>query len=321
LSTGKLETYGDAETDDVSEAKLADQPAKMVVIKPGEYIKGIMDDKGKFKSVSDTELNKVEVETKGKVIGIEGDLSAVELDGGSILLLKGEDMEPAKESEPMVAAKECRVPKLSDESDDETIRELLENSSDDKKLYKHKETGSADTNGGWVSSYDKDELAERGTTAKECFDEDEGFSLFLLPYGIGDEVKVKGRDEPVEIDSVLSANRFNGIKVNNKTASIYHFDEIVLECKVPALNGEDDDKLIKDLLEKRGLSGTINEMKQKPVEQIKSESEARQLAVDWQDWQSKQSMSQGEASDWASYFEVLAKKFGLEEEFKENGII
>lgn len=54
---------------------------------------------------------------------------------------------------------------------------------------------------------------------------------------------------------------------------------------------------------------------------IKTKEEARQMAIDWQGWQSKQSLSYSEVSQWQSYFETLAKKFNLVEEFKENGII
>ena len=48
---------------------------------------------------------------------------------------------------------------------------------------------------------------------------------------------------------------------------------------------------------------------------------ARQLAIDWQNWQSERSMSYGELAQWQEVFRVLAEKFNLIEEFKENGII
>lgn len=54
---------------------------------------------------------------------------------------------------------------------------------------------------------------------------------------------------------------------------------------------------------------------------IKTEDEARQFAIDWQNWQAEQSMSYFEASNWQAYFEALGRKFNLTEEFKENGII
>lgn len=57
------------------------------------------------------------------------------------------------------------------------------------------------------------------------------------------------------------------------------------------------------------------------IESIKTEDEARQLAMDWQNWQSKQSLSYGELSEWQGHFETLAKKFNLTDEFKENGVI
>jgi hypothetical protein len=54
---------------------------------------------------------------------------------------------------------------------------------------------------------------------------------------------------------------------------------------------------------------------------VKTEDEARGLAIDWQNWQAEQSMSWGEAAHYADYFRKLAKKFKLTEEFKENAII
>ena len=57
------------------------------------------------------------------------------------------------------------------------------------------------------------------------------------------------------------------------------------------------------------------------MEPIKTKEQAREKAIDWQNWQSKQSLSYVEMAEWASYFKELAKKFGLGDEFKENGII
>lgn len=48
---------------------------------------------------------------------------------------------------------------------------------------------------------------------------------------------------------------------------------------------------------------------------------ARQLAIDWQNWQSDQSLSYQEIAEWHALFETLADKFNLTEEFSENGII
>ena len=62
-------------------------------------------------------------------------------------------------------------------------------------------------------------------------------------------------------------------------------------------------------------------MKIKPIIKIKAQNEARQIAIEWQSWASKQSLSYGELAEWAEYFRILAKKFDLENEFKENGII
>jgi hypothetical protein len=46
--------------------------------------------------------------------------------------------------------------------------------------YMHKETGSIDTRDGWISSYDPEELGERGMTAEQCFDADEDVTLFAV---------------------------------------------------------------------------------------------------------------------------------------------
>lgn len=54
---------------------------------------------------------------------------------------------------------------------------------------------------------------------------------------------------------------------------------------------------------------------------IKTKEEARDFAIKWQSWVSKQSLSYGEMAEWAEYFRELAEKFDLTEEFKENCII
>ena len=58
-------------------------------------------------------------------------------------------------------------------------------------------------------------------------------------------------------------------------------------------------------------------MKEKTV---KTEGEARQYAIDWQNWASEQNLSYGELAEWGVVFEKLGEKFNLTEEFKENGI-
>jgi len=65
----------------------------------------------------------------------------------------------------------------------------------------------------------------------------------------------------------------------------------------------------------------LQEMKKKAIAAIKDAAEARAIAQEWQKWQSEESLSYGEVAEWQQYFEAIAKKFGLEEEFKENGII
>ena len=62
-------------------------------------------------------------------------------------------------------------------------------------------------------------------------------------------------------------------------------------------------------------------MKIKAITAIKTRGEARQQAIELQKWQSKKSMSYSEILGWQEYLKILAKKFNLKKEFKENGII
>jgi hypothetical protein len=57
------------------------------------------------------------------------------------------------------------------------------------------------------------------------------------------------------------------------------------------------------------------------VKKIKTESEARQYAIDWQNWSSEKSLSYRELFEWGAILTKLAEKFDLVEEFHENGII
>lgn len=51
----------------------------------------------------------------------------------------------------------------------------------------------------------------------------------------------------------------------------------------------------------------------------KTKEQARQYAIDWQQFASDTDISYGEILDWQ--FTKLAKQFDLTDEFKENGII
>ena len=62
-------------------------------------------------------------------------------------------------------------------------------------------------------------------------------------------------------------------------------------------------------------------MKIEDIKNIKTQAEARQFAIDWQNWSGEQVMSWEDVANWGLVFEKLAKKFDLVEEFKENGII
>ena len=45
-------------------------------------------------------------------------------------------------------------------------------------IYTHKETGTEGTREEWIAAYDPEELAERGLSAAEAFNEGEGRTLF-----------------------------------------------------------------------------------------------------------------------------------------------
>ncbi len=62
-------------------------------------------------------------------------------------------------------------------------------------------------------------------------------------------------------------------------------------------------------------------MEKEKIILAENKEQARQYAIDWQNWQAEQSLSYGELCLWVSVFESLAKQFDLADEFKENGII
>jgi hypothetical protein len=54
---------------------------------------------------------------------------------------------------------------------------------------------------------------------------------------------------------------------------------------------------------------------------VTTKDEAQDVAIAWQRWASEQDLSYGELAEWQAYFEDLAKRFDLMDEFKENGIL
>jgi len=62
-------------------------------------------------------------------------------------------------------------------------------------------------------------------------------------------------------------------------------------------------------------------MKRKPISEVKNKEEARQIAINWQNWQSEKSLSYVELTQWGWYFVGLGKRYRLTNEFIENGII
>lgn len=57
------------------------------------------------------------------------------------------------------------------------------------------------------------------------------------------------------------------------------------------------------------------------IEEVTSEDEARQIAIDYQGLTSVGSLSYSELAEYSEYFRTLAAKFSLEDEFSENGVI
>ena len=53
----------------------------------------------------------------------------------------------------------------------------------------------------------------------------------------------------------------------------------------------------------------------------KAKENARNKAIEWQRDFENHNYSYGELSYYGSYFEKIAKRYGLVEEFRENGII
>lgn len=53
----------------------------------------------------------------------------------------------------------------------------------------------------------------------------------------------------------------------------------------------------------------------------KTKEEAREYAIDFQNWASEQSLSYSELAEWGEIFTALGEKYGLTAEFNENGII
>lgn len=57
------------------------------------------------------------------------------------------------------------------------------------------------------------------------------------------------------------------------------------------------------------------------LDKVTSEGQAADLAIEYQDWASEQDLSYGEVVFYTNYFEDVAKKFNLTDEFRENGIL
>lgn len=71
------------------------------------------------------------------------------------------------------------------------------------------------------------------------------------------------------------------------------------------------------------LRQALEELKFKTVsiEELKTADDAREHAQEWQAWTANNKLTLGELIDWENYFEYIAKKFDLTDEFKENGVL
>lgn len=53
---------------------------------------------------------------------------------------------------------------------------------------------------------------------------------------------------------------------------------------------------------------------------LQNAGDAENMAIDWQNWQSKQSMSWGDVANWRCLFEAIGREFDIFAEFRENYI-
>lgn len=64
-----------------------------------------------------------------------------------------------------------------------------------------------------------------------------------------------------------------------------------------------------------------NFLKKDNIMYIKTKKQARQYAIDFQNWMSRKNLSYGLLLHFQNKLEKLGKQFDLTEEFEENGII
>jgi hypothetical protein len=128
---------------------------------------------------------------------------------------------------------------------------------------------------------------------------------------IKDYVEVRSSDQVHSIEKVNGwFGRLSAPGYMDSTDYTFGQSEKEVSADLDRMYGNDDEE------------GEVEEsFKKKAVDTIKNKEEARQLAVDWQNWQSERKMSWGEVAKWGTYFSEVAKKFGLTKEFEENGII
>jgi len=128
-----------------------------------------------------------------------------------------------------------------------------------------------------------------------------------IKYGIGDRVKTTITDEEgtvIAVDDVKDEYAMVKVKYDCWFKfSSWEFETML--TRIITSNNKHKQNMKKIFKEK----------------EIKTKEEARQYAIDWQNWTSEQNLSMEEIVQWYGVFSELASKFDLEEEFQENGII
>lgn len=70
-----------------------------------------------------------------------------------------------------------------------------------------------------------------------------------------------------------------------------------------------------------GKCSDCNATRQEIVADSATPDMARYQAINWQKWAGNENMSYAELAEWQAVFTELGNRFGLTDEFKENGVI
>ena len=74
-------------------------------------------------------------------------------------------------------------------------------------IYMHKDTGSTDTQSGWIASYPQEELEERGLTAEEAFRADVDQTLFPVDVAPMRYKVVSGEGEVGTVEDYVGTDK------------------------------------------------------------------------------------------------------------------